>query len=417
MKHLITYFFIVLFTLNLSAQDDNLKSRKVLVGADLLLTENLNLIKHKKLGIITNQTSLISYHRIPLVDTLINRNDVKITALFAPEHGLLGDIPAGDIVPNNKFYRTGVPIYSLFGKVKKPTKEMLKNIDILIYDIQDVGARFCTYISTLYYALQAAAENNIPIIVLDRPDPITGLNIDGPVLKKEFESFIGTAPIPIQYGMTPGELAKMLNETGMIGKNLRAHLTVIKMKYWERGLYYDKCNLYWMRPSPNIFYIVTAIIYPGTCLLEGTNISEGKGTGYPFQLIGAPFVNSKDLAKELNSFKISGIEVEPKDFTPKEIPNIITNPKYKGQLCHGIKITVSNRYKFDAVKLGIKLLYVLHKLYPKEFKFNSTHFDRLTGSQLIRKQILSNQTPDKIINTWQSDLKGFKEIRKKYLLY
>jgi uncharacterized protein YbbC (DUF1343 family) len=417
MKKFIIYIFILIISPYSLAQNGNLKSRKIFVGADYLLINNLDLIKNKRVGIITNQTALLASHRVHLVDTLINRKDVNVTALFAPEHGILGDIPAGDTVVNGKFFRTGIPVYSLYGSVRKPTKEMLKDVDVLIYDIQDVGARFCTYISTLFYTLQAAAENNIPIIVLDRPDPITGVNVDGPVLDEEFSSFVGIAPIPIQYGMTPGELATMFNERGMIGKNLKAKLTVIKMKYWERGLYYDMCKIYWMRPSPNIFYIVTAIIYPGTCLLEGTNISEGRGTSYPYQLIGAPFINSKELAKELNKLKISGIEVTPRDFTPKDISNIVINPKYKDQLCHGVKITVSNRYKFDAVKLGIKLIYVLHKLYPKEFKFNAEKFDRLAGNKVIREQILLKNTPDKIISAWQKDLNKFKELRKKYLLY
>jgi uncharacterized protein YbbC (DUF1343 family) len=416
MKKIIIYFFLLFIVLNTVAQDKNLKSRKIFVGADYLLIDNLNLIKGKKVGIVTNQTALLASHRVHLIDTLINRKDVTVTALFAPEHGLLGNIPAGDTVSNSKFFKTGIPVYSLYGTVKKPTKEMLKDVDILIYDIQDAGARFCTYVSTLFYTLQAAAENKIPIIVLDRPDPITGVNVDGPVLKEEFSSFVGIAPIPIQYGMTPGELATMFNESGMIGK-IKANLTVIKMKYWDRGLYYDMCKIYWMRPSPNIFYIVTAIIYPGTCLLEGTNLSVGRGTSYPYQLIGAPFINSKDLAKGLNNLHIKGIEVSARDFTPKELPNFVDNPKYKDQLCHGVKITVSNRYIFDTVKLGIKLLYVLNKLYPKDFKFDAKQFDLLAGNKQIREQILLNKTPDKIISGWQTDLKKFKELRKKYLLY
>lgn len=416
MKKYIIYFCLLIISSYTVAQDNNLKSRKIFVGADYLIINNMNLIKDKRIGIVTNQTALLASHRVHLVDTLINRKDVQVTAIFSPEHGILGNIPAGDTVPGSKFFRSGIPVYSLYGSVKKPTKEMLKDVDILIYDIQDLGARFCTYISTLFYSLQAAAENNIPIIVLDRPDPINGINVEGPVLKKEFSSFIGIAPIPIQYGMTPGELATMFNETGMIGDK-KANLKVIKMKYWVRGLYYDMCKIYWMRPSPNIFYIVTAIIYPGTCLLEGTNVSEGRGTGNPYQLIGAPFIKSKDLAKELNTMNIKGIEVKPLDFTPKDIPDFVINPKYKGQLCHGVKITVSNRYVFNAVELGINLIYVLHKLYPKQFNFNAELFDRLAGNKVIREQILSNKTPDKIISGWQKDLNNFKKLRKKYLLY
>ncbi|MCX6149835.1 MAG: DUF1343 domain-containing protein [Ignavibacteriales bacterium] len=416
MKRKIFLSIVLLLSINCFAQVQIPKARKVIVGADLLLSENFDLIKGKRLGIVTNHTALLD-SKVHLVDTLFHRNDVKISVLFGPEHGIRGDNADGAKIEDGKDSKTGIPVYSLYGKINKPTKEMLKDVDVLIYDIQDVGARFYTFISTLFYTIQAAAENNIPVIVLDRPNPIGGLNVDGPILKQELTSFVGIAPIPIMHGMTVGELATMFNESGMIGKDLKANLTVIKMKSWERGLYFDKCNIHWLRPSPNIYYIVTAIIYPGTCLIEGTNASEGRGTEAPFQIIGAPYINSDTLYKAINNLKLKGVKFVATDFTPVEIANVASSPKYKGQLCHGIKINVTNRYNFNPVEFGISLISTLYNLYPKDFKFTASRFDKLSGDKSIREQIIAGKTPEEIISSWQKELNKFKDLRKKYLLY
>jgi beta-N-acetylhexosaminidase len=385
-------------------------------GADRLLTENFNLIKNKKLGVITNHTAVLS-NGVHLVDTLHTIKDIEITALFGPEHGIRGDNAAGQTITHNVDSKTGIPVYSLYGKDKKPTKEMLKDVDVLIFDIQDVGARFYTYISTLFYIVQAAAENNIPLIVLDRPNPINGIYVDGPIRKPELNSFAGIAPLPIAHGMTVGELAQYFASEKLIGDSDKVNLTVIKMRNWNRNLFYDSFQSSWIKPSPNIPSLEAAIIYPGTCLLEGTNISEGRGTDKPFLKIGAPFLNSNELIKELNKQNIDGVDFEPITFTPAEITGAANNPKYKNENCNGIEIKVKDRDKCESVKFGIILISAINKLYPNEFKFRDDSFDRLVGDRSIRQKIMNGIPVEAIIQSYQNELNDFKEIRAKYLLY
>ena len=385
-------------------------------GADQLLSENFDLIKNKKLGIATNHTAVLS-NGVHLVDTLHSIKEVEITALFGPEHGIRGDNPAGTTVENGIDPKTGIRVYSLYGQDRKPTKEMLKDVDVLIFDIQDVGARFYTYISTLFYTVQAAAENNIPLIVLDRPNPINGIYVDGPIRKPELNSFVGIAPIPIAHGMTVGELAKYFIGEKLIGEKLDVDLTIIKMKNWDRNLFYDSFQSSWIKPSPNIPSLDAAIVYPGSCLLEGTNVSEGRGTDEPFLTIGAPFVNSNELAEELEKQNIEGVTFESISFTPIEITGFVSNPKYKNEKCNGIRIKITDRDKFESVKFGIKLIAALHKLYPNEFKFRNDSFDRLAGDKSVRQKIIEGISGEEIIKSYQNELNGFKEIRKKYLLY
>jgi uncharacterized protein YbbC (DUF1343 family) len=283
--------------------------------------------------------------------------------------------------------------------------------------MQDVGARFYTYLSTLYYSLQAAAENNIPIIVLDRPNPIGGNYVDGPIRQDSLNSFVGIAPIPIAHGMTFGELANYFNDENLLGNNLHATLEVLKMKNWKRNYFFDELNLSWIKPSPNITDLQTAIVYPGTCLIEGTNISEGRGTAQPFLTIGAPFIKARQLVNGLRKFKIKGLTFTETFFTPKDIPTVSVNPKYKEKLCYGISIKVIDKRKVESVKFGITLISVLHKLYPKEFSFREKSFDLLSGDSKIREQLLRDTSPEKISKSYQKELSNFKEKRKKYLLY
>ncbi|RJP68311.1 MAG: DUF1343 domain-containing protein [Ignavibacteriales bacterium] len=413
----IKYFLsILILTFSTSVFAQNIIAKRVWVGAEVLVKDSLELIQGKRIGIVTNHSSIV-FNKMLLVDTLAKRNDVKVIALFGPEHGIRGDNADGAKIVNGKDSVTGIPVYSLYGEINKPTKEMLKDVDILLFDIQDVGARFYTYISTLFYAIQAAAENNIPIIVLDRPNPIGGLNVNGPILKPKLKSFVGIAPIPIMHGMTIGELAEYFNNPELLGNNLKANLSVIKMKNWDRKFYYDRCKLNWVKPSPNISYILTAIVYPGMCLLEGTNISEGRGTEFPFLLFGAPFLDSKKVISELKKQNVAGIELNPETFIPKEIPGVASNPKYKGETCQGIKISIRDRYKFDPVNFAIKLLYVLNKVHSKDFKFKDSRFDKLAGDAKLREMILEGKNPDSIIQSWQKELDDFIQIRNKYLLY
>lgn len=385
-------------------------------GADVLFEEYFDLIKNKNLGIVTNHTAVLS-NGVHLVDTLYSCKDVHITALFGPEHGIRGDNSAGESISDGVDVKTGIRVYSLYGRDRKPTKEMLKDIDVLIFDIQDVGARFYTYISTLFYVAQASAENNIPLIVLDRPNPINGIYVDGPIRKPELNSFVGIAPLPIAHGMTVGELAWYFAGEKLIGESINADLKIIKMQNWRRNLYYDDFYSNWVKPSPNLPSLESALIYPGTCLVEGINVSEGRGTDAPFLNIGSPFIIANKLIAELKNEEIEGVGFQPITFTPNEIPGVSGNPKYKNEKCNGIKIKVIDRRKFESVKFGIKLIAAIHKLFPNEFKFRDASFDRLCGDSSIRQRILDGISAQKIIESYQIELDTFKEIRNKYLLY
>lgn len=409
MKNLLLIYFI--FLSSVFSQTQN-----VLTGADIIVSEKCDLIKGKKLGIVTNHSALLR-NRMHLVDSLFHINETSITALFGPEHGIRGDAPDGNTIKHGKDVKTGVPVYSLYGEIRKPTKEMLYDVDVLLFDIQDVGARFYTYISTLFYTIQAAAENRIPVIVLDRPNPVTGIKIDGPVRKDELTSFVGIAPIPIMHGMTVGELARYFNESGLLGNNLKADLNVITLQNWSRDLYFDQCNLNWVKPSPNIPDLETAIVYPGTCLVEGTNLSEGRGTEKPFLTIGAPYIKSELLISEMGKMNIPGVSLFPVSFTPVEIPNMASNPKYKGQECHGIQIKITDRKSFEPVRFGIQLVSTINKLFPEQFKFSDSRFDKLSGDKRIREAILAKEDAGKIVQAWQTELENFKQQRNKYLLY
>lgn len=389
---------------------------KLEFGADQLLSNYLYLIKGKRIALVTNQTGVLANGNL-LLDTLIKIKNISVEKIFSPEHGYRGVKNAGEKVESSIDSRTGIPVVSLYGKIKKPAPEMLKNIDLILYDLQDVGSRYYTYISTLFKVMQAAAENDIPLIVLDRPDPINAKDTEGPVLKKEFESFVGIAQIPIRYGMTPGELAEMFAGSKWLGHNLKLNLTVIKMKGFVRDLYYGDYDLSWISPSPNMPYIESALVYPGTCLLEATNVSEGRGTYYPFTLIGAPFINAERLIEELNKHNMNGLQLTPTVFTPIDIPSSAKNPKYKGQVCNGISIEVKDRRIFHPVRFGLILISSLAKLYPRKFKIFTKQFDRLSGDSSIRKFILQDVSPEKIISTWQKELNRFDSLRKKYLLY
>lgn len=390
--------------------------QKLLTGADRLVSEFSGIIKGKRIGLVTNESGILS-DGTPLVDALSKMKDFKVTALFGPEHGIRGAAPAGSQVDNSIDPVTKIPVYSLYGRHNKPTPEMLKNVDVLVFDIQSIGARFYTYISTMYYILEAGAENHIPVIILDRPNPINGVDVEGPVRDSTHRSFVGIAPIPVMHGMTMGELAKMFIGEGWLKDGEKPDLTVIKLKNWNRKNYLDNYSLPWIKPSPNIPDLETAVVYPGTCFIEGVNVSEGRGTYHPFLTIGAPYINSKDLIASLDKLGTPGVELKSASFTPVSIPTMSASPKYKGQLCNGISIKITDRNKFRAVPFGIKLVCTLQKLYPDSLKFRDSGFDRLMGTSYVREMIMAGDSPNKIIASWQKELDQFKTIRKKYLLY
>ena len=407
LKRVLILLFVLLITIPNYAQ--------IINGADLLFSENLNLISGKKIGVVCNHTSLLADGN-HLVDALLDQKNVSVKSIFTPEHGFKGNAEAGEKIDyKNNLYKE-VPIISVYGKDRKPSKENLKDVDVLIFDIQDVGARFYTYISTLYYVLEAAGENNIPVIILDRPNPIGGNYVDGPVLDPNYKSFVGIAEIPITHGMTVGELAKYFIGEKVVSSWKNISLTVIQCKNWKREIpnqYYSK----WNSPSPNINSLETAFIYPGTCFLEGTNISEGRGTRFPFLQIGAPFFTAEDIIEKLDLLKIEGVEFLAVAFIPEDLKEMATNPKFEGKICYGIKIKITDPSKFESVKFGVKLLYVLTKLYGSKIKLNDSSFDRLAGTNILREQLNNRMMPDEIFAEWQKELTKFNKKRIQYLLY
>ena len=351
---------------------------QVQTGLDVLINEKLEIIKGKKVGLVTNHTGVDRSGK-PNYEILMQLSDVDLKAIFAPEHGFFGKVSRGQKVDDLK--QDGLPvIYSLYGKTDKPTPDMFEGLDVIIYDIQDIGARFYTYISTLGLVMEAAAEADIPVIVLDRPNPLNGITIEGPVLDINYKSFVGMYPIPIRYLLTIGELAKMI-----IGEKWIEHvpkLTVIEMAGWERTMYYDDTGLSWISPSPNIPDLETAILYPGMCLFEGTNVSEGRGTNYPFQYIGAPWIDSSKIIKAIEGKYIPGVVFEPISFIPISIPGKSLKPKFENEKCYGIKIILIENKIYKSVDTAVQLLKIIQELYPEKFQWNDFIY-KLWGNGMI----------------------------------
>lgn len=416
MKKIIIFFIsaTLFFMLNCSSTDTTGVTK---LGLDVLIESQMDLIRGKNVGVITNQTGLNS-DGTHIIDLLFQAQDVNLVALFGPEHGIRGDVQGGDSIEDQKDDKTGVPIFSIYGDTRKPTSEMLAGIDALIFDIQDVGARFYTYISTMSLCMEAAAENNINFVVLDRPNPITGTMVEGPVLEKEYTSFVGIHPIALRHGMTVGELAKMFNEEGWLAGGVTANLTVVKMENWKRSSWFGESGLTWTAPSPNMPSPETALVYPGICLLESCNVSEGRGTGQPFEQFGAPWLNAVILADVLKRADIHGVKIDTISYIPKDMPGAAMNPKYEGEKCNGLFLTVNDPHKFPSAAFGIRLLREIKMLHPDVFGWRSQgSATRLFGNLSTPKAIDRGEDADKIIDALQPKLEKFKQIRQKYLLY
>ena len=364
-------------------------------GADQIETL-ISLINNKRIALVANQTSLVgSTH---LLDTLCSLGQRPV-ALFAPEHGFRGKADAGETVKDGKDVKTGTPIISLYGKNKKPSATALADIDMIVFDIQDVGARFYTYISTLYYVMQACAENGKELVVLDRPNPCD--YADGPILKKEYKSFVGMLPIPVLHGCTMGELAGMINGEGWLGSNVKCNYSVIKIKGWKHG---DPYSLP-VKPSPNLPNDQSIALYASLCLFEATSVSVGRGTYFPFQMIGSPL-----LPKDKYPFS----------FTPKALEGFDKNPLHKNTECHGIDLRNTDAKQLN----GFSLKYVI-EMYNEFKKMNKSEsfltrpkwFDLLMGTNQVRLDMLNGKSEKEIRSAWHEDLNKYKEMRKKYILY
>ncbi|HEY3134971.1 MAG TPA: exo-beta-N-acetylmuramidase NamZ domain-containing protein, partial [Blastocatellia bacterium] len=375
----------------------------VLTGIDVLERDGFKQLEGRRVGLITNHTGRDSKGR-STIDVLASAKNVKLVALFSPEHGLRGieDTHVGD----TRDEKTGLPVYSLYEKDRRrPTAELLKGIDTLVFDIQDVGARFYTYTTTCGYALEEAAKNRIKFVVLDRPNPINGYEIEGPVTDTEFiNQFISYHSVPVRYGMTIGELAMLFNSE----RKINADLTVIKMEGWRRADYYDGTALTWVNLSPNMRNLTEALLYPGIGLLETTNLSVGRGTDTPFELIGAPWVDGSNLAEALNRAGLAGVRFVPVRFTPK-------SSKFANEECGGVSIVVTDRGSFHPVATGIEIAYQVNRLHPGVWKVDD--YLRLLVNRAALAALKAGKTPSEISATWQAGLVEFASIRKKYLIY
>ncbi len=374
---------------------------QVATGLDVLKTENFAPLKGLRVGLITNQTGVDTDGNRG-VDLLFHAPGVSLTKIFSPEHGLQGNRDGK--IPSERDAGTGLPVYSLYGETRKPTEGMLRDIDALVFDIQDAGVRFYTYATTMAYAMEAAARRNIDFYVLDRPDPIAANIVQGPMLEATMTSFTSYFPLPVRHGMTIGELARLFNQEGHIG----ARLHVIEMRGYRRRDWYDKTGIPWIPPSPNLRTLTEATLYPGVALVEGANVSVGRGTDTPFELLGAPWIDGRKLADALNRRDIAGVFFIPANFTPDD-------SRYVHQPCHGVRLLLTDRRELDSPFLGIELASTLHQLYPEQF--HTKEILSMVGSPSWVQAITDGKDPRSIAPQWQEGLREFSALRKRFLLY
>lgn len=400
-------------------------AERVRPGLEVLLARRLELLRGRRVGLITNPTG-VTPDLEGAAEALLRRG-VKVTALFAPEHGLQASAPDGMAVASGRDRRTGLPVYSLYGETPRPTPQMLREVDVLLFDMQDVGVRFYTYLWTMSYAMEAAAAAGLPFIVLDRPNPLGGHIVEGPQLEPPFASFVGRAAIPLRHSLTVGELARFFNECAsapvtpaadsFLRTPIGVELTVVPMEGWRREMWYDGTGLPWVPPSPAMPTLDTATLYPGTCLLEGTNLSEGRGTALPFQQVGAPWVDGYALADALNALNLPGVRFRPVRFQP-------TAGKWAGQECEGVHLHVTDRQALRPVTVGLQLIAAVRALHPDRFAWRPPeaeggrwHFDLLVGSDKVRRQLEAGVSVETIAAGWEAECADFGAQRERVFLY
>ena len=374
---------------------------RVMTGVDVLAAQKFTPLSGKRVGLITNHTGLSSDGR-RTIDLLAQAPGVKLAAILTPEHGLTG-LSEGKVAAGRDTF-SRVPVYSLYGDTLRPTPAMLKGLDALVFDVQDAGARFYTYMTTMGYAMEAAARAGIAFFVLDRPNPISAARVEGPVMDANLKSFTGYFPLPVRHGMTLGELAQMFNAENRIG----VKLAVIAMRGYRRGMWFDETGLAWINPSPNLRSLTQAALYPAVALAEASNVSVGRGTNAPFEMLGAPWIQAKELSGDLNSRNIAGVTFLPAMFIPDA-------SRFTGQRCYGVQIVVSDRQSLDSVLLGVEILSALYRLYPKDFQIDKAL--SLIGSRAVLQAIKEGKEPQSIAAAWQPPLDEFRRLRATYLLY
>src|SRR6266536_1472754 len=381
---------------------DNLSAdTKVLTGIDVLERDGFKQLAGKKIGLVTNHTGKNRDGR-QTIDVLNKAAGVRLVALFSPEHGIRGN--ADEKVSDSRDDQTGLPVYSLYGERRRPKREQLKDLDAIVFDIQDIGTRFYTYISTLGYVMEEAAQAHLPVFVLDRPNPIGGINVDGPVADNDKLSFTAYHTLPVRHGMTIGELAQLFNQERKINCDVR----VIKMEGWRRAMWFDATNLTWVNPSPNMRSLTEATLYPGVGLLETTNVSVGRGTDTPCEVVGAPWIDGQQLALYLNSQSIAGVRFIPMRFTP-------ASSVFKGEECGGINIIITDRATFQPVSAGIEIAFALHQLFPLQWRIDN--YSRLLVNADTLERLRRGDSPEEITALWRAALENFRRVRARALLY
>ncbi len=375
---------------------------KVIVGAEAQARGGFSAVRGKRVALVANHTSQCSGGH--LADLLAQSGSVQLVALLAPEHGFWGQENAE--FPTAPHPQLGVPVHSLYGATLKPTGEMLAEAQMLVFDIQSIGVRYYTYETTMRYCLEAAAAARMPFVILDRPNPLGGDMVEGPVLEQGRESFVGALPVPVRHGLTIGELALLARD--WLG--LDADVRVTRMEGWSRDMDHADTGLPWVPPSPAMLTPTTATVYGGTCLLEGTNLSEGRGTPDPFEVVGAPFISGLAAAAALEAAALPGVAWEAAEFRPQR-------SKWAGRQCQGVRLIVKDSQAFRPVTAGVHLLSVMRSLAPGEFAWDAGHFDNLIGNAWVRDRVEHGIPPDEIVAAWQPDLRKFAELRRRYFLY
>jgi uncharacterized protein YbbC (DUF1343 family) len=377
-------------------------------GIDVLLSDSVHLVAGRRVGLITNHTG-IDATGVPSIDRLHEHPEVQLVALFSPEHGIRGTAEAGVQIGEEQDAATGLRVHSLYGATRKPTPETLEGIEVLLFDIQDIGTRYYTYVYTMALAMEAAGEAGIPFVVLDRPNPVGGEAVQGNVLDPDFASFVGMYPLPMRHGMTPGELARLF--AGTFG--IRADLRVVPLDGWERAMLFPHTGLPWRPPSPNMPDLESALHYPGTCLFEGTNLSVGRGTERAFQWIGAPWLDGDRLAARMSARGIPGVAFHPVRFTPAA-PG---DGKFDDIEVRGVRLEVTEPAAYDPTTTAVALLIEARELSGANWRWNPEHFDRLAGTNHLRSGVEEGRGVDDLVEDWDEALEMFEQLRQASLLY
>ncbi len=415
---LFTVLFVFYAVAACTPDDPQTTGQHIRTGAERLVEQEFGVVDGMRVGLITNHTAVVGDRH--LADLLHEAENVELVALFGPEHGIRGDADAGARIDDMVDEQTGVPVFSLYGQTRKPTAEMLEGLDALIFDIQDIGPRFYTYISTMGLAMEAAAEHGLRFVVLDRINPLGGELVEGFVLEPGFESFVGQFPIPVTHGMTVGELALMIRGEEFMEDVAGLELHVVEARGWTRDMLWVDTELEWIPPSLNIPDFETALVYPGSCYFEATNASEGRGTFEPFLQVGAPWADGELLASMLNERNLPGLRFEPVTFTPESIPGMSTHPKLLGEELQGVRYVVEDPHAVVPVAAGMHLLEVFYATVPDDERaalFNRARFARLGGTHRLYDMLTAGVTAEEVIAAWEDEVAAFNELRSLYLIY